>query len=58
MDNNNNRKNSPAGAVIRRIEQYAHIHDPAVIVLSSMYFMRSYSDATEQEVPIPSSWNW
>ena len=46
-------KTVPAGAVIRRMRTNMLIFMIlAVIVLSSMYFMRSiYSDATEQEVP-------
>ena len=53
MDNNNNRKNSPGGGrnPTNRTNMLIFMI-LAVIVLSSMYFMRSiYSDATEQEVP-------
>ena len=53
MDNNNNRKNSPGGGRNPKNRTNMLIFMIlAVIVLSSMYFMRSiYSDATEQEVP-------
>ena len=53
MDNNNNGKNSPGGGRNPKNRTNMLIFMIlAVIVLSSMYFMRSiYSDATEQEVP-------
>ena len=53
MDNDNNRKNSPGGGRNPKNRTNMLIFMIlAVIVLSSMYFMRSiYSDATEQEVP-------